>query len=120
MIAFIIIACIVVICGFTVAMLYMQRHHEDVSHFRIVEKNNMYYVQRHEFVTTHDGRSHSVWNYVCGEDLIHPEPISFEYYQAAQQCVQKLQDEWLKNAKESFKDYLKYKRDDFEIIYYFD
>lgn len=120
MITFIIISCIVVICGFTIAMLYMQKHHEDVAQFRVVEKDKLYYVQRHEFITTHDGFSHSVWNYVCNRDLIHPEPLAFEHYKEAQECVEQLRDEWLKASKESFRDYLKRKRDDFDIIYYFD
>lgn len=77
-------------------------------------------MQRHEFITTYDGESHLVWNYVCDGDPIHPKPCSFEYYTAAQNCVEKLHDEWIKISNESFQNYLKRKKVEYDIISYFD
>ena len=111
----------VITLGVIVA-IYNEKHREEVCQFRIIEKNELFYIQRHIMQICDDGMSHSVWEYEGMQ-----KPLSnvfvkyeFEHYIDALDKVVKLKAEYNKLQKESFKDYLNKKRDDFTIIKYFE
>lgn len=104
-----------------VVMQYEDKHHEDICEFRIVEKDYHYYIQRHIMFVGEDGISHSVWEYVCDSYPLRANQIlKFDSYYDAFTQLNEIRSEYLKVRKESFKDYLNKKRDDYTIIKYFE
>lgn len=118
------LAIAVVFLLLAISIVVMQRedkHHEDVCEFRIVEKNYHYYIQQHFMIVGDDGISHSVWEYVCESMPLRSHKIlEFDYYYDALSKVKELRIENAKYRKESFKEYLDKKRDDYTIIKYFE
>lgn len=112
---------LVVALGVIVA-IYHDKHHEDVCQFRIIEHNDLFYIQRHTMRVCDDGISHSVWEYEgTRSDILSPfKKYEFEHYVDALDKVKELKEIELKYRKESFKDYINRKRDDFTIIKYFE
>ena len=111
----------VITLGVIVA-IYYEKHREEVCQFRIIEKDELFYIQRHIMQICDDGMSHSVWEY---EGIQKPSSnvfvkYEFEHYIDALDKVIELKAEYNKLQKESFKDYLNKKRDDFTIIKYFE
>lgn len=115
------ITLIVITLGVIVA-IYHEKHREEVCQFRIIEKEELFYIQRHVMQICDDGMSHSVWEYEGKhKDLTAPfERYEFECYVDALDKTKELKAEYNKIQKESFKDYLNKKRDDFTIIKYFE
>ena len=104
-----------------VVMQYEDKHHEDVCEFRIVEKDGYFYIQQHIMFIGEDGISHSVWEYVCdGMPLRANQILKYEYYYDALSKIKELRAEYKQTRKESFKDYLNKKRDDYTIVKYFE
>lgn len=117
----IIITAAIVLLGFSVALLSMEKYNEETKHFRIVEKDGYYYIQRHDLIITEDGFTHSVWSYVLSreiDDLLTPKVVKFDNIQSAMREIEQLKKLWMVYHKESFKDYLKGKSDTFEIVTY--
>ena len=52
----------VITLGVIVA-IYYEKHREEVCQFRIIEKDELFYIQRHIMQICDDGMSHSVWEY---------------------------------------------------------
>ena len=105
-----------------IVAIYTEKHHEDVCQFRIVEYNDRYYIQRHQMILGHDGISHSVWEY---EEAQNEKAAAFKRYEYdtyidALEKVRELKAKTKKYQKESFKDYINRKRDNFTIIKYFE
>ena len=116
----VITAIMLISLGFVVAM-YEERHHEDECHFRVVEKNEKFYIQRHVLNIGEDGIRHSSWEYEYyfdenGNNVIY----EYEYCSDAIETARYLKTESMKSAKESFKEYIRGNRDDFTIIKYFE
>lgn len=111
----------VITLGVIVA-IYHEKHREEVCQFRIIEKDELFYIQRHIMQICDDGMSHSVWEY----EGMHKnqnstfEKYEFKYYVDALDKINELKAEYRKLQKESFKDYINKKRDDFTIIKYFE
>ena len=111
----------VITLGVIVA-IYHEKHREEVCQFRIIEKEELFYIQRHVMQICDDGMSRSVWEY----EGTHKNPNStfekyeFECYVDALDKINELKAEYRKLQKESFKDYLNKKRDDFTIIKYYE
>lgn len=119
---FIIITMFLIIALGVIVAIYHDKYHEDICQFRIIEKDELFYIQRHVMQICDDGMSHSVWEYEGTQ-----KPLSnvfvkyeFEHYIDALDKVIELKAEYNKLQKESFKDYLNKKRDDFTIIKYFE
>ena len=119
---FIIITMFLIIALGVIVAIYHDKQHEDIGQFRILEKDELFYIQRHVMQICDDGMSHSVWEYEGTQ-----KPLSnifikyeFEHYIDALDKVIELKAEYNKLQKESFKDYLNKKRDDFTIIKYFE
>lgn len=103
-----------------IVMMVEDKYHEDECEFRIVEKHGYYYIQQHFMITGDDGLSHSVWEYVCDSAPLSAHIVlEFDYYYDALSKVKELKRECEESRKESFKDYLNKKRDDYTIIKYF-
>ncbi len=119
---FIIITIFLIVALGVIVAIYHDKHHEDMCQFRIIEKDELFYIQRHIMQICDDGMSHSVWEY---EGIKNPlshsfKKYEFEHYIDALDKVNELKAEYNKFQKESFKDYLNKKRDDFTIIKYFE
>lgn len=118
----IIIAVLLVIALGVIVAIYHDKHLEDVCQFRIIEHHDLFYIQKHVIQICDDGMCHSVWEYE-GTQETPTSPFvkyEFEFYIDALEKVKELKANDIKQQKESFKDYLNNKRDDFIIVKYFD
>lgn len=117
-----IVTTLLIIALGVIVAIYHDKHHEDVCQFRIVEHNEHFYIQRHTMQVCDDGISHSVWEYEGSRaDVLSPfKKYEYVNYIDALDKVRELREIELKYRKESFKDYLNRKRDDFTIIKYFE
>ena len=120
-VTFIIFITLFVITLGVIVAIYHDKYHEEVCQFRIIEKDELFYIQRHVMQICDDGMNHFVWEY----EGIHKnqnstfERYEFECYVDALDKINELKAEYKKLQKESLKDYLNKKRDDFTIIKYF-
>lgn len=120
--AIIILSVLLLVSLGALVAVYEGRHHEDRSHYRIIEDNGVYKVQVHEMILDHNGKAHPVWEFAAHAKGFPGRHFVDEYptYTDAKAAVKRLSDEYRAYAKESFRDYLERKREDYHVVKYFE
>lgn len=112
-------ALLIISLGVFVA-LYVEKKHDENSLLRVVEQNGIYYIQKHEMQCDDYGKYHSVWNYEGTLDESGYQRYSFPSYNEARDFAEKLMGMYHHDRTQSMREYFEGKRDDFQIIKYFE
>lgn len=100
--------------------LYVDKKHEDNDLLRIVEQNGLFYIQKHKMECDDYGKYHSIWEYEGNFDDNGYYRYSFTDYSEAKKFTENLRISYHMDKTKSVKEYFEGKRDDFQIIKYFD